>query len=395
MLDSGFLTTPIPTPAFSATERAGVGMGVVGSHGESNNVEVRSIEMEPVKIGVIGCGVIGPHHLEAAAHTPLAEVVAVADLIPERGQAAAEKYRVPKIYREGAELIEDPEVEAVVLAFPADHRTELALQAFANGKHVLTEKPVAMNAGEVRQMIQAQGDRVGACCSSRFRFTESARVATEFLASGALGKLRVVRARALGAAGPRPEKAPPDWRLIKSRNGGGILMNWGCYDLDYLLGITGWSLRPKTVFAQTWTIPPQFQGHVYPGSDAETYYVGLVRCEDGTVLSLERGEYMPAQTENAWQILGTRGSLRLQMTPASPWQILHDDTSAEQGVVTRTLWEGEGSSSAVHHGPLSDFASAIRHGHPPKTTLEQALVVQQISDAIYASAEQGRAVEIP
>lgn len=350
--------------------------------------------MEPVKIGVIGCGVIGPHHLEAAAQAPLAEVIAVADLIPERAQAAAEKYQVPKIYREGADLIEDPDVEAVVLAFPADRRTELALHAFARGKHVLTEKPVAMNAGEVRQMIQAQGDRVGACCSSRFRFTESARVATEFLASGALGALRVVRVRALGAAGPPPQKTPPDWRLIKSRNGGGILMNWGCYDLDYLLGITGWSLRPQTVFAQTWTIPPQFEGHVYPGSDAETYYIGLVRCEKGIVLSLERGEYMPAQSENAWQIIGTQGSLWLQMTPSSPGQILHDDTTSQQGVIRRTLWEGTEEHSGIHQGPLSDFVSAIRNGHPPKTSLEQALVVQQISDAIYASAEQGTAIEI-
>ena len=350
--------------------------------------------MEPVRLGVIGCGVIGPHHLQAATESPLIEVVAVADLVEERAREAAQRFGVAKTYTEGAALIEDPDVEAVVLAFPADHRTELALHAFAHGKHVLTEKPVAMNAGEVRQMIAARGDLVAATCSGRFRFPEGAQAAAELVASGALGELRCVYCRELRAAGPPPEKAPPDWRLIKSRNGGGILVNWGCYDLDYLLGICGWSLRPKTVFAQTWTVPPRFESHVAPGSDAEAYYTALVRCEGGTIISLERGEYMPCQPEAAWQIVGTKGSLKLHMTAVTPKVIIHDDTSTEQGVISKVIWEGEEGKTLQHSTPTTDFAAAIREHQPPKTTLEQALVVQQISDAIYASAELGEAVEI-
>jgi len=350
--------------------------------------------MEPVKLGVIGCGVIGPHHLDAATKSPLIEVVAVADLIEQRGRDAAARFNVPKVYVEGNDLLEDPTVEAVVLALPACGRTDLALRAFANGKHVLTEKPVAMNADEVRQMIQARGDRTAACCSSRFRFAEGAQVATDFLASGALGELRMVYGRAFSAAGPPPSKTPPEWRLKRSLNGGGILMNWGCYDLDYLLGITGWSLKPQTVFAQTWTVPPQLEPHIAPGSDAETYFTALIRCEGGTILSLERGEYMPIQTEAAWQIIGTKGSLRLTMTSATPKLLFHDEATAEQGLVSQTLWEGEEDLSRIHTGPVTDFAAAIREQRLPKTTLEQALVVQQISDAIYASAQRGTAVEM-
>ena len=99
--------------------------------------------MEPVKLGVIGCGVMGPRHAEVAHASPLLECVAVADLIDERAQAVAAKVGGAKVYREGNDLLEDPKVEAVVLALPAYARTELALTAFANGKHVLTEKPVS------------------------------------------------------------------------------------------------------------------------------------------------------------------------------------------------------------------------------------------------------------
>ena len=172
------------------------------------------------------------------------------------------------------------------------------------------------------------------------------------------------------------------------------LVNWGCYDLDYLLGITGWSLRPTAVLAQTWRVPPQFESHIWPGSDAEAHYAALVRCEGGAVLTLERGEYMAAETENAWQVVGTQGSLTLQMTRANPWRILHTDTSTEEGATTTTLWEGgEAAAKPLSH-PAVDLAEAIRLGRRPATDLERSLVVQGITDAIYASAESGEAVAV-
>jgi len=350
--------------------------------------------MEPVQLGVVGCGVIGPTHMAACAESPLLELVAVADLVEERAQAAAARFHVPKVFREGADLVADPDVEAVVLAFPAEKRTELGLHALRRGKHLLTEKPVAMNAAEVRQLIAARGELTAACCSSRYRFVEGAQVATTFIATGALGELRTVRCRALGSCGQQPTEPRPEWRLKKQLNAGGILCNWGCYDLDYLLGLTGRQLRPEVVFAQTWTIPPQFESHIAPDSDAETYYTALVRCEGGTVLALERGEYMPAQSEEAWQVIGTRGALALRMTSGNPKQILVNETSTAAGTTTRVLWEGDEDTGRLSSGPVVDFATAIREQREPATSLERALVIAQITDAIYASAASGASVPI-
>jgi predicted dehydrogenase len=176
-------------------------------------------------------------------------------------------------------------------------------------------------------------------------------------------------------------------------SGGGILVNWGCYDLDYLLGITGWTLKPKLALAQTWTIPEQFKTHVPSGSDAEAHFASLILCENGTVISFERGEYMPSRNEEAWQIVGSKGTLQLHMTPGKN-KVLHDDTSTEAGVVSKILWEGEETWDTTHEGPIQDFAEAIRDGREPKTSLEKALVVQKITDAIYGSAAMGKAVEI-
>jgi predicted dehydrogenase len=186
---------------------------------------------------------------------------------------------------------------------------------------------------------------------------------------------------------------PPEWRLKKSLNGGGILMNWGCYEIDYLLGITNWTLKPRTVFAQTWQISERFRSHIPPGSDAETHYTALIRCEGGAMLSMERGEYMPVHAQSAWQIIGENGSLGLHMTSGDASLVFcrADDAS---GIVEEVVWEGTADRSVTHSGPLHDLAAAIRGNREPETSLRNALVVQQISDGIYASAASGTSVDI-
>ncbi len=349
--------------------------------------------MKPVKLGVIGVGVIGSTNLKDAMNSDQVDVVAAADLRLERREFALEQ-GVPRVYEDGRDLLDqDDEVEAVIIAFPAMGRTAMALRAFARGKHVLTEKPVAMNAREVETMIEARGDLVAACFSARYRFYEPARVATELVATGALGKLRRLHVRALHSAGPKNDRVPPPWRESFTMNAGGILTNWSCYDLDYILGVAGWNFRPKTVLANWWPCVPQFSHHVAPESDADAHFVAMVTGEDGCVLTIERCEFMPLADEDTWHIVGSDGSLRLRMTPPSDAQIIHDDSAGDDGVVSNVVWEGD---SAPGGGALliDDFAQAIREGREPATNMERALILARIMDGIYASAASGGAVEI-
>ena len=350
--------------------------------------------MERLKLGVIGCGIMGTTHAMYADQSPRIDVVAVADIDEKKAQTLADQVKTAKPYASAEALINDDAVDAVVLALPACARTELALQAFAKGKHVLTEKPVAMNAAEVEQLIAARGDLVCACCSSRYQFIPSTKIAADFVGSGALGPLREIHLRHFIPARPKPEKLPPAWRLSKAINAGGILVNWGCYDLDYLLGIAGWSVTPERVLAQTWRIAPQLASYVPPESDGETHFAALVQCRDGCVLNIERAEYAFLKDDPAWQIIGEKGSLRLHMLITKGKKIMHDYVTEEDGVVSETLYEGDDNYDMVNAGPVTDFADAILDGREPKTTLEKSLVIQKLTDAIYASAEQGRCVEI-
>jgi UDP-N-acetyl-2-amino-2-deoxyglucuronate dehydrogenase len=259
---------------------------------------------------------------------------------------------------------------------------------------VLIEKPVAMNAGVVERMIGARGDRVAACCSCRFHAYASARAAAEFVATGALGDLRVVHCRAFTPARGTPKRMPPNWRLIKALNGGGIMANWGCYDLDYLLGVCGWKLQPRLCLAQTWQVPPASRPNVFEGSDAETHAIALVLCEGGTVISFERGEYMPHQDTGVWEIVGTDGSLALHMLYKDDKVIRHDSATTAEGLVSSEVWRGTETWADMQGFETLDFAEAVVTGREPQTTLEKAMVVQRITDAIYKSADSGGAVEV-
>jgi predicted dehydrogenase len=349
--------------------------------------------MNTVRLGVAGCGVIGQKHLEAAVGSPLIKVTAVADLREETAARTAEKFGVPKYFKTGADLVRSPDVDAVVLAMPTLGRTELALEALRAGKHTLVEKPGGMSASEVDAMIAARGGLTAACCSSRFRHNKSAGIAAGYIVSGELGKLRSIHCRAFSPAGPKPSAPPPLWRLDRS-NGGGILMNWGVYDLDFIFGLTGWRLKPQKVIAKTWSAARALRStHLPPGSDAETHYTALIICDGGAAVSLERAEYAAAKAEGRWHFVGEDGALDLMMTGRT--SITTDKLSPDKGVERSSLWEGEDDVNAgILSGPVLDFASAIVSGSAPMTTLENYLTIQKVTDAVYASAETGKTIDI-
>ena len=195
---------------------------------------------------------------------------------------------------------------------------------------------------------------------------------------------------------PRRENwRPPAWRVSHRLNSGGYLVNWGVYDLDYLMHVTAWTLEPEVVLAQTWPVAPGLAGNrVAPGSDAETHAAIFIRCRNGAVILFERGESVAMQSENTWQITGEQGSLRLRMIPSGEDPVVTLDTAhPDAGLTTEVVLQDAGKD-IQHEMPVRDFATAIREGRPPQTDLRKALVLQKIFDATYRSARSGRAVAI-
>ncbi len=350
--------------------------------------------MEPVKLGIIGCGVIGTSHASQASKSPLVDLVAVADLIKERAEGNAEKFGAGTVYYNDTDLLNNDRIEAVVLAMPVWDRTPVAFKALEKGKHVIIEKPAAGNCADIEKMIDLRGDRVVACCSPRNAFTGHAEAAGKCVASGALGKIRSVRFRIVLSAPAEPSDSPPPWRQSMKLNGGGILVNWSCYDLDYMMQILDWQLIPRVVIAKWWPVAEKMSAYVDPESDADSHYTAFILCDDDIVLTMERGEFTSATTDQAWEIIGTDGTLHLPMRPqkGKPTAVILDRFVPGEGVISEAIWqEGDGNPD---DGVLKNFVYAVREGRKIKTTLEQALVMQKITDAIYASNKTGQAISV-
>jgi|SRR5665213_1595316 len=348
-----------------------------------------------LNVALIGCGVVAQYHLRALAKLATARVVVVCDLRSELAENVARDFHIPRWTTDASALLADPSVDAVILAVPAALRTDLALAAFQHGKHVLTEKPTAMNAAEIRRLLAARGDRVAACCSSRYRFFESARAANEFLRTGALGAVRVISCRAVAPAGVPPASPPPAWRLRRDLNGGGVFVNWGCYDLDYLLGLLDFKVTPRHVLAKAWPVGRPFAAYAAPGSDAETHLTALVSFAEGCVLNYERAEFSTIPRDQRWQIVGELGTLTLVMTKAKAANVVLTEPDPALGTRSRILWEGDESQlSTDYDGVVFDFVEAILQKRRPHTGLEEALLLTRITDAVYDAAQKGIPVSL-
>ncbi|MEM6551770.1 MAG: Gfo/Idh/MocA family oxidoreductase [Planctomycetota bacterium] len=353
----------------------------------------------PVRFGMVGCGVIAGQHAKAAAGCDDAELVGVTDLDQERASAFAVEHEIERVYGGADELFADDGVDVVVLAMPVKGRAALALKAMAAGKHVLLEKPAGMDAGEVQGLIDAAEEAgvLAGSCSCRHTGLESATAARAVIDSGRLGALRVVRGRAvMPVAGSAPE-SPPVWRVRRDLNAGGIMSNWGVYDLDFLLGILGWRLEPELALARVWPVAEAFGDRVHPDSDAETHVAALVMCKGGSVLTLERGEFLPVAKDTAWEVVGERGSVRMSLLPGEENQVVVVEAAvagADEPLREEVVWEGADRWGDAHAMPIRDFSAAVLEGRESMTSLQRAKVITAITDAIYASSESGEAERV-
>ena len=349
----------------------------------------------PVGLGVVGCGVIGTHHVRSATGLNCARVEAVLDLEQYRAQALAAAWDVPRACANINEMLSLDEVEAVVLALPPADRLPLAQHVLASGRHMLLEKPVAMHANEVRQLTARRAPgTVVAVCSARFRCLESFSVIQRTLAGGALGKLRSIAFQSLVQTPIRPDTLPPAWRLQSRLNGGGVLMNWGSYDFDYLLGMWPEPLEPQVVSARMWPLGPDLADFVVADSDGETHACAWVECTNGVQVLYERGEYLPGPNQSVFRITGDRGSLELNMVPSAGLSDVLWQTHPESGQMRVLVQSHPDRPVDLHSGVVTDFCRAIRRGSQPATDLRHAFRTQATLDACYRSAVSGQPEQV-
>ncbi len=347
---------------------------------------------QKVRIGIIGSGGIaqGCHMPGYASISDQCEMVAVCDDNPDTAREAAEKFSVPKTYSDYRELLKDPEIDAVSVATPNKFHLEPTLLALAAGKHVLCEKPLAMNAGEARQMCRAARESKKILqVALQQRFSGPMRFMKEFIEAGHMGDIYYARAQALRRRGV------PGWGVFidKEKQGGGPLIDIGVHILDMTLHLMGYP-KPVSASAKTWnmlgTNPALFNNwgdYDRKAFTVEDFAVGLIKFDNDAVVVLE-SSFMGNMDGDPFetQLYGTKAGAVVKGWGDDAVRIFTEQNRQLFNLSPVNVPKVESSHTAEVHA----FVDAIRTGKPSPVPGEQGLILNAIFDAMYLSSESGR-----
>jgi predicted dehydrogenase len=322
--------------------------------------------MKQIAWGLIGCGDIARKRIAPALRdSALCELVAVSRAKPELAEAFATQFGARKWHADWRELLLDDEIDAVYVATPVHLHAVQAIAAAEAGKHVLCEKPMAMNVRECDRMIaasRAHNVKLGVAYYRHF-YPVVERI-KNIIASGDIGAPVLVQINAFESFNPDADH-PRSWLLKKELAGGGPMFDFGCHRIEVLTNIFG----PIT------TVRSMATNNLFD-REVEDTASALFQFKRGAcgVLSVSHAAHEPRDSMN---IFGSRGSIRVS--------ILNEGKIRIMGKL--------GERYEVHapapnlHGPLiEDFAKAVLTDHQPAVSGETGRAVAMIEEEIYRQA---------
>jgi predicted dehydrogenase len=344
----------------------------------------------PVGVGIIGCGVISAAYLKAAKHFPQIEIVAVADRAPAAAEARAVEFGVPAVPVDA--LLADPRIEIVLnLTIPMAH-VPVGLAALAAGKHVYSEKPLAVSVAEGRKLVdaaRARGLRLGSAPDTFLG--GSHQTARALIDQGRIGTVFGGTAF-LMLAGHERWHPNPDFYYL--REGGGPVMDMAPYyltDLVQLIGPIAEVTARGLVCRQPRTIAkgPR-EGETVP-VECLTHVAGTLLFQSDAVVQLAMSFEVWGHRHTPIELYGSEGSM------------LVPDPNRFDGEVRCLAPGGEWQAMPASHGygdgnyrilGLVDMAAAIRQGRPHRASGDLALHVLEVMEGLTGAAESGSVVTI-
>ena len=311
-------------------------------------------------IGIIGAGKHGERYLRHVADVPDLRLVALARRDRARGEAQARVYGC-RFHNDAADLIADPEVDAVALVVPPTSNAALASSAARAGKHLLIEKPLATTLGDCRRIADAVASSgVTAMVAHTLRF--NAVVAAMRAAIATIGPLHAA------VITQRFEPSTLTWLDTPAVGGGGIILHTGVHSFDLLRHLTGDEAREVSARVD------RVATH-----DTEDNFVAAIEMERGT-LALVGGSRATAGRSGAIELAGRNGQL--------VGDHVHGHAAVLTGTERRALTVG--APVATVAAALREFAAAVGARRPPSITIADGAASVALAEACYRAAASGR-----
>lgn len=361
----------------------------------------RMLACMSMRLGIVGCGTIGNVHANAAARAGV-EIVGAWDVHPSRSQQLCSKHSGRAC--DGLDqLLAMPELDAVIVAVPNHLHAPIAIQCLDAKKHTLLEKPMAMSVAECRT-IRTAAERAQRVLQLGFvcRGSPAAQTTKHFIDRGRFGTITHIK-----CASYRRRGVPGlgGWFTTKALSGGGALIDLGVHLLDLSLFLAG-SPQPQRasgkvftgigsrmrdyVYTAMWAGPPQYDGVC----DVEDGATALIRCTGGLTIEMDvfwAANLPDGHLRDGLTILGDAGGAHFQIYGKD----VRIATEEEGRLVDLTPhFACEDPDRDMWDAQLAQFRAAVERGIAPHADAAAGLRVQSVVDAIYASHEADREVDI-
>ena len=356
--------------------------------------------MEKIKAGFIGCGgIANGKHFPVVSKLEDVEITAFCDIILTRAEESAKKYGTKDAvcYEDYKKLLSESDVDVIYVCTPNRSHSEIAVAALEAGKHVMCEKPMAINYGEAMKMVEASeksGKLLTIGYQNRYR-ADSTYLKAE-CEKGTLGEVYFAKARAIR------RRAVPTWGVFlnEQEQGGGPLIDIGTHALDLTMWLMN-NYKPKYCVGTTYhKLNNQTQtGNAWGDWDPEKFTVedsafGFVVMENGATIILESSWALNSLEvrEAATVLCGDKGGadmddgLRLNGVANGKQYLLK--AQLESGGVD--FFSGAGDDPATNEAKT--FINAVLGKGELKVLPIQAATVTRILDGIYLSSKTGKPV---
>jgi UDP-N-acetyl-2-amino-2-deoxyglucuronate dehydrogenase len=341
----------------------------------------------PIRVAIVGSGVISHNHARAIERLPRLSIVAVVDPDPLASQRLADSLATPPDrYATLTDALATAAPDLVVVCTPSGTHAALAEEALAAGKHAVIEKPADAALPAARRLAalaEAAADRGQVCTViSQHRFDPASVAVHQTIVDGGFGRITSAVASIAWWRGQEYYDSA-GWRGTWALDGGGAAMNQGVHTVDLLLWFLG---RPVEVSAHTARL-------AHDRIEVEDVAVATVRFASGALAVLHATTAAYPGLSVRLQVHGDRGSAIIH---DDQLEYLHSDVHSGPPPLEPGEWRGVAKPADAfvigHWRQYLDVIDAIDHGRPASVAVADAVAAMAVVRAVYLSASLGRAI---
>lgn len=356
--------------------------------------------MKTVRLGILGAGgIVRYGHLPALVHLKEVQVTAICDPRIERARQIAAEYGITGIHKNAGEILQNPEIDAVLVAVPNAFHAPLTVKALNAGKHVFCEKPPALNAAEARKMLDAaQKNKRALLFAFNQRHNDRSKALKQIMESGKLGDVYYARASWI-----RRRMIPGlgTWFTDRKLSGGGPLIDIGVHVLDLALWFCGYP-KVKSVSGATFHQLGKKIARTDLGAagarkmQVEDLATAYIRFENGAVLFLETSFALHTLAQETISIdlhgVEAGAQWRLPLDVLQPPLMIVGEENGRTYDCKPQVREKESWRS--YYKENAEFVQCISNPARSWQSAADGVTLMKVIDAIYESARKGREVAI-